>query len=85
MLFICIYFSDYWNYFRVLREERAEGLPESLEPKRHIIENITANVLMYSLYLSSEFPFKSLFTCNFLEPVSHSVILCANTKLKRFE
>ena len=44
MLFIYVYFSDYWNYFRVLREERAEGIPESLETKRHIIENITTNV-----------------------------------------
>ena len=44
MLFIYVHFLDYWNYFRMLREERAEGIPESLETKRHIIENITTNV-----------------------------------------
>ena len=40
-----VYFSDYWNYFRVLRKERAEGIPEGLKTERHIIENVTANVL----------------------------------------
>ena len=44
VLFIYVYFLDYWNYFRVLRKERVEGIPESLETECHIIENTTTNV-----------------------------------------
>ena len=51
MLFIYVYFLDYWNYFRVLREERAEGVPESLETKRHIIENTATNILSVEFFL----------------------------------